>query len=64
MGHSHDHSAALTGRRLSLSIFITLSFVVIEGITGYFAHSLSLVSDAGHNLADAFALIFSWYGIR
>src|SRR6267143_7078071 len=64
MGHSHDSSATFTGRRLSLSIFITLTFVVIEGITGYFAHSLSLVSDAGHNLADAFALIFSWYGIR
>src|SRR6266850_1101003 len=64
MGHSHDSSSTLTGRRLSLSIFITIAFVIGEAITGYFAHSLSLVSDAGHNLADALALIFSWYGIR
>src|SRR6266576_1067182 len=64
MGHNHDRSSSLTGRRLSLSIFITLTFVLLEAITGYFAHSLSLVSDAGHNLADAFALIFSWYSIR
>ena len=64
MGHSHNHSATLTGRRLSLSIVVTLSFVVLEGITGYFAHSLSLLSDAGHNFADALALIFSWYGLR
>src|SRR6267142_3231724 len=63
MGHSHDSSSTLTGRRLSLSIFITLTFVLLEAITGYFAHSLSLVSDAGHNFADALALIFSWYGI-
>jgi cobalt-zinc-cadmium efflux system protein len=64
MGHSHDHSATLTGRRMSLSIGVTLGFVVLEGVTGYFAHSLSLLSDAGHNFADALALIFSWYGLR
>src|SRR6267154_5607070 len=61
--HGHDHGSILTGRRLSLSIFITLTFVLLEAITGYFAHSLSLVSDAGHNFADALALILSWYGI-
>jgi cobalt-zinc-cadmium efflux system protein len=46
-----------------LSISITIAFVIGEAIAGYFAHSLSLVSDAGHNLADALALVFSWYGI-
>jgi cobalt-zinc-cadmium efflux system protein len=64
MGHNHGNGETLTGRRLSFSIFITLSFVLVEGLTGYFSHSLSLVSDAGHNFADALALIFSWYGIR
>src|SRR6185295_16141040 len=63
MGHGHDHSSALTGKRLAFSIFITLSFVIGEAITGYFAHSLALVSDAGHNFADALALILSWYGL-
>ena len=63
MGHGHDHNSALTGNRLALSIFITLSFVVGEAIAGYFAHSLALVSDAGHNFADGLALIFSWYGL-
>jgi cobalt-zinc-cadmium efflux system protein len=53
----------ITGRRLGLSVFITLSFVVGEAIAGYFAHSLALLSDAGHNFADALALIFSWYGL-
>lgn len=63
MGHSHDHGATITGRRLALSILITLAFVVGEAITGYFSHSLALMSDAGHNFADALALVFSWYGL-
>jgi cobalt-zinc-cadmium efflux system protein len=63
MGHGHDHGSALTGRRLVLSIFITLAFVLGEAITGYISHSLALMSDAGHNFADALALVFSWYGI-
>jgi cobalt-zinc-cadmium efflux system protein len=63
MGHSHDSSAMLTGRRLSLSIFVTLVFVLGEASAGYFSHSLALVSDAGHNFADALALVFSWYAI-
>src|SRR2546425_5544422 len=63
MGHSHDHGEALTGRRLVRSIVLTLAFVAGEAIAGYFAHSLALLSDAGHNFADALALVISWYGI-
>ena len=63
MGHSHGGSATLTGRRLGFAIVITLLFVLAEAITGYFSHSLALLSDAGHNFADALALVFSWYGI-
>jgi hypothetical protein len=51
MGHSHGSSAALTGRRLGLSIVITIVFVLAEAVTGYFSHSLALLSDAGHNFA-------------
>lgn len=63
MGHSHDHGSTLTGRRLVLSICITIAFVIGEAITGYFSHSLALMSDAGHNFADALALVLSWYGL-
>ena len=61
--HGHDHGTAATGQRLVLSIFVTVAFVIGEAIAGYFAHSLALLSDAGHNLADALALALSWYGI-
>src|SRR5260370_17290762 len=63
MTHSHDHGAIPTRRRLVLSILITLTFVLVEAITGYLSHSLALMSDAGHNFADALALIFAWYGV-
>lgn len=63
MGHTHQHGTRATGRRLALSIAITFGFVIVETIAGYFSHSLALVSDAGHNLADALALFFAWYGV-
>ncbi|HEX7720713.1 MAG TPA: cation diffusion facilitator family transporter, partial [Pyrinomonadaceae bacterium] len=63
MTHGHDHGSAATGQRLALSIVITVAFVIGEAIAGYFAHSLALLSDAGHNFADALALVLSWYGI-
>lgn len=46
-----------------LSIIITLAFVLGEGVAGSLSHSLALMSDAGHNFADALALVFSWYGL-
>jgi len=63
MGHNHDHGASLTGRRLLLSVIITVAFVIGEAAAGYFSNSLALMSDAGHNFADALALILSWYGL-
>jgi cobalt-zinc-cadmium efflux system protein len=63
MPHVHTHASEATGRRLGLSVALTLAFVVGEGVAGYFANSLALLSDAGHNFADALALLFSWYAL-
>lgn len=49
---------------MGLAVALTLAFVLIEAIAGWIAHSLALISDAGHNLADAAALGLSWYAIR
>jgi cobalt-zinc-cadmium efflux system protein len=48
---------------MALAVGVTLAFVLGEAIAGYFANSLALLSDAGHNFADALALIFSYYGL-
>ena len=48
---------------MGIAVALTVTFVVVEAVGGWFAHSLALLSDAGHNLADAAALGFSWYAI-
>jgi cobalt-zinc-cadmium efflux system protein len=63
--HAHTHAPSdLTGRRMGAAVALTLAFVLVEGAFGWAAHSLALISDAGHNLADAASLGFSWYAIR
>src|SRR5882724_12984730 len=62
--HSHPHAPSnVSGRMMGAAVALTLAFVLIEAISGWFAHSLALLSDAGHNLADAAALGFSWYAL-
>src|SRR5262249_28054791 len=39
------------------------AFVIAEAAAGLWANSLALLSDAGHNLADAVALAISWYAL-
>lgn len=38
-----------------------MAFVLGEGAVGWWSGSLALLSDAGHNLADALALGLTWY---
>src|SRR5690348_18148292 len=51
-----------TGRILWWSLISTCAFVVVQLIAGFRAHSLALVSDAGHNFTDALALLLAWFG--
>ncbi len=49
--------------KLGLAVALTLAFVAGEALAGILAQSLALLSDAGHNFADAAALAFSWYAL-
>ncbi|MBI4553945.1 MAG: cation transporter [Candidatus Latescibacteria bacterium] len=51
-------------RRFKWSLILTLLFVAGEALAGWWANSLALLSDAGHNLADGAALGLSWYALR
>src|SRR5262245_52821642 len=55
-GHSHSHG---TGRVLRISLFVTALYIVLLVIAGIRAHSLALLSEAGHNLSDFLALLLS-----
>lgn len=65
--HTHSHlreASKQTIQRLSLSLFLTLAFVVIEAGAGIFANSLALLTDAAHNFTDVIALGLTWFAVR
>jgi len=49
-----------TSRVLKISLILTAAYIVLLFIAGLRAHSLALLSEAGHNLSDFFALLLSW----
>ena len=68
--HTHAHGSMQTGatslrmrRVLWISFGLTLLFVIAESIAGFQAKSLALLSDAGHNFTDAFALALAAFSI-
>jgi len=48
---------------LTISLAVTAAFVVFEAVAGFRAGSLALLSDAGHNFTDAFALLLAAIGV-
>jgi cobalt-zinc-cadmium efflux system protein len=52
------------GTVLAVAVVATLGLVLAELAGGYWGHSISLVSDAIHNLTDAPTLILSWLAAR
>lgn len=67
MSHHHHHHAE-PSNGLSwifiLSIILNLSFVIIEAVIGFWQDSLSLLSDAGHNLSDVLSLVLVLVAFR
>lgn len=61
--HSHSHAHEINVESLNRAFYIgiglNLIFVFIEAIYGWIYNSLSLLSDAGHNLSDVASLILS-----
>ena len=57
-GHHHDHTPKIDTLNAAFIIGIILNsvFVIIEVIAGLSIHSLSLLTDAGHNLSDVAGL--------
>src|SRR5881397_4284934 len=53
-----------SGTRLRLALGLTLAILVIELAGGLLAHSLALLSDAGHVLTDVFALGLAWFAVE
>jgi cobalt-zinc-cadmium efflux system protein len=54
--HGHSHG---TGRVLRISLAVTAIYIALLVVAGISAHSLALLSEAGHNLSDFLALLLS-----
>jgi cobalt-zinc-cadmium efflux system protein len=61
--HVHGASTAAMQRVLRLSLIATIAYVVLTLVAGLRAHSLALVSEAGHNASDALAIVLSFVAV-
>lgn len=60
-GHSHSHSYKdVTGKRLLATSLLNIIFTIVEIVGGIVSNSLSLLSDALHNLADSSAIFVAY----
>ena len=55
--HASPGDGATSSRMLQLSLLVTLAYIVLLVVAGIRAHSLALLSEAGHNLSDFVALL-------
>jgi len=62
-----DAAAARSNKKmqnvLRFSLALTLAYVAVTFVAGLRAHSLALVSEAGHNVSDALALLLSFVAV-
>jgi cobalt-zinc-cadmium efflux system protein len=62
--HHHHQAPANLNAAFIIGIVLNLLFVIVQVIVGLSIHSLSLLSDAGHNFADVGALAISMLAFR
>lgn len=61
-GHNHNHIHAHgVSDALSTAFFLNISFTIIEIIGGLYTNSLTILSDAIHDLGDSISLGLAWY---
>ncbi|AQS88078.1 cation efflux system protein [Neoasaia chiangmaiensis NBRC 101099] len=58
--HHHHHHPTTYGSAFAIGIALNVAYILAEVIWGVWAHSLSLLSDAGHNLSDVLGLGGAW----
>jgi cobalt-zinc-cadmium efflux system protein len=52
------------GARIRLALLLTATVLVVEVVGGFWAHSLALLSDAGHVVTDLVVLALSLFALR
>lgn len=64
LGHSHSHghlpSRRNFGRSFAIATLLNVVFMAAEIFYGFYANSLALLADAGHNFSDVIGLVLAW----
>lgn len=63
-GNDHQKRDVLSGRRFLLVTVLNVFITIAEFVGGALSGSLSLISDAFHNLGDSFSIVFSYAAHR
>jgi cobalt-zinc-cadmium efflux system protein len=67
-GHAHGHAHGLSpdqlDRAMATGVGLNTLFVIIEAGCGFWAGSLALLADAGHNAGDVVGLLLAWGASR
>jgi cobalt-zinc-cadmium efflux system protein len=61
--HEHHHQPNNINTAFIIGIILNMAFVIVEVVAGFNYHSMALLSDAGHNLADVGSLALSLIAI-
>ena len=61
-GHGHSHAPASFGLAFAVGISLNMIFVLVEAGYGFWANSVALLADAGHNFSDVLGLVIAWLG--
>ncbi|MFP9099454.1 cation diffusion facilitator family transporter [Flavobacterium sp. RHBU_24] len=59
--HGHDHSHNVSAKNIKAAFFLNLGFTILEIIGGFYVNSVSILSDALHDMGDSLSLGLSWY---
>ncbi|MDQ2863319.1 MAG: cation diffusion facilitator family transporter [Bacteroidota bacterium] len=64
--HNHDHAISPANHNAAFFVGIGLNtlFVIVEVVAGLLNNSMSLLTDAGHNLSDVASLVLSLIAFR
>lgn len=59
--HGHDHHHHVSAKNIKAAFFLNLAFTIAEVIGGFYVNSVSILSDALHDMGDSLSLGISWY---
>lgn len=60
--HHHHPDGDDYGWTFAIGVGLNVVFVAVEAFYGWYADSLALLADAGHNLSDVLGLLMAWGG--